>query len=279
MAYGRGVQMKFWIIKTRQSISDISEWSRKGPTHQWFGRRLPRNWSRGDLLFIWAAAPRLQVFRVAELAVPDDGEEAGDSHFRIRYLSDVFEGPSIAFLRRNRIFRDASFLKVGPAGTVFPLTERQGMALSTMVSGFVQLPHLPKITTDDDAMTRQTLGAGFGSPKENKRVEEAAVRVATEYLEHKGWKVRSVEVEKRGYDLHCERNVEVLRVEVKGVRGTKPCFMLTAQEYRISQKETACAICVVTSALRKPKVLIVTHTQLKKRLRVEPLVFKAVISK
>ena len=77
--------MKFWIIKTRQSISDISEWSRKGPTHQWFGRRLPRNWSRGDLLFIWAAAPRLKVFRVAKLAVPDDGEEAGDSLFRIRY--------------------------------------------------------------------------------------------------------------------------------------------------------------------------------------------------
>ena len=129
------------------------------------------------------------------------------------------------------------------------------------------------------ATTSRTVGAGFGSPEENKRIERVAVRVATTYLERDGWRVRSVEADKVGYDLHCDRAGQMLRVEVKGVRGTEMRFILTAGEYQRARTDPEFALCVVASVLQAPMVSVVTQRQLRKRLRVEPLSFFAEITK
>jgi len=272
--------VKFWIIKARPDRNDFAKSPKQGQTSRWYTSRLPQKWARGDLLFVWAAAPRLQIVRLAELTVPNDGDEGGISHFRIRYLSDFFDGPKLSYLKQQRLFRDASFLKSGPSGTVFPLTEQQGRVLRKLIGSVTSLPGLVNLAAEEEAVARRAVGAGFGSPEVNKRVEKAALRAATAYLKSSGWTVRSVEAEKRGYDLHCSRrNGELLLAEVKGVRGTAMRFLLTAGEYRVALKNPAFALCVVTSVLRAPKVTVVKHSSLKDRLRVVPLVFTAELAK
>jgi hypothetical protein len=129
-------------------------------------------------------------------------------------------------------------------------------------------------------IARRTVGgAGFGSPEENKRIERAAIRVATVHFERDGWRVRSVEADKVGYDLHCDRAGQILRAEVKGVRGTERRFILTAGEYRRARTDPEFALCVVTSVLRAPKVSVVTQRRLHDKLRVEPLSYFAELAK
>lgn len=271
--------MNYWVIKARPDQNDFSTFPAKGRSERWHTARMPKAWSPGDLLFIWAGAPLLQVIGLAELLVTNDGYDHGAWHFRVRYLSNPFEGPSIEALRRNSVFRGASFLRAGPSGTVFPLTERQGLVLRASVDGFSSGVRRARTTASEEAVARRTLGAGFGTPEQNERVERAAVRAAEAHLARAGWRVRSVEASKVGYDLHCARRGELLRVEVKGIRGTEPRFILTAGEYRRSQTDPAFALSVVTSALRGPRVLMIRQGELRDRLRITPLAFKAEIAK
>lgn len=133
------------------------------------------------------------------------------------------------------------------------------------------------IKPKEEAIAERTIGAGFGSPEQNKRVEKAAIRAATNFLELEDWRVRSVESDRLGYDLHCVKPGHVLRVKVKGVRGSQLTFVLTAGEYTRAQTDAAFALCVVTSALRIPKVLLLRKDELKAALRVVPLSYKAAL--
>ena len=83
------------------------------------------------------------------------------------------------------------------------------------------------IVAENDA-TGIRVGSGFGEPAENKLVESAAVRAVVKDYEADGWSVRSVERDKCGFDLECTKNGAVEQVEVKGVRGTGLCFIITA---------------------------------------------------
>lgn len=131
------------------------------------------------------------------------------------------------------------------------------------------------VTPKEEAIAERLIGAMFGSSDQNKRVEKAAIRTATSFLELEGWKVHSVEADGLGYDLHCAKPGQVLKVEVKGVRGLQPTFILTAGEYKRAQSDEKFALCVVTSALREPKVIFLRRTKLKAALRVVPLSYKA----
>ena len=133
------------------------------------------------------------------------------------------------------------------------------------------------IAPREDAITKRMIGAMFGSQKLNKCIEKAAIHMATSFLELEGWKVRSVEADRVRYDLHCVKLGKILKVEVKGVRGVQPTFVLTAGEYKRFQSDGKFALCVVTSALRKPKVTLLRKTELKAALRVTPISYKATL--
>ena len=64
-----------------------------------------------------------------------------------------------------------------------------------------------------------------------------------------GWSVRSVERDKCGFDLECTKNGRVEDVEVKGVRGAVPCFIVTAGEVKQAQTNPTFVLVVVTSAM------------------------------
>jgi hypothetical protein len=95
-------------------------------------------------------------------------------------------------------------------------------------------------------------GAGFGTPEENARVERAAVKAVREQLVAEGWTVRSAEIEKVGYDLECIKGKASLHVEVKGIRGTKLSFMLTAAERKRATEDLQFHLFAVTRVLSTP---------------------------
>jgi hypothetical protein len=98
-------------------------------------------------------------------------------------------------------------------------------------------------------------GAGFGDPVNNRKIEVAAVKFATAQLEAEGYKVRSCEPEKIGYDLEATKRGSVLHVEVKGVSGSVVQFPITANEVRCGESDSAFRLFIVTGATTKSPTL------------------------
>jgi hypothetical protein len=97
-------------------------------------------------------------------------------------------------------------------------------------------------------------GAGFGDPETNKKVELAAVSYVRKHYRTSGWKVKSVESEKRGYDLLCTNDVTEAHVEVKGVQGEQCSFIITARELDAAKNDPNFILCIVRSALVNPSL-------------------------
>lgn len=92
-------------------------------------------------------------------------------------------------------------------------------------------------------------GAGFGSPESNRKVELAAVKAVTQSLSKAGWKVKSVEKQNLGYDLLATKGTQTQHVEVKGVAGDVPEFIITQNELACAKSDKAFVLAVVTGAL------------------------------
>jgi hypothetical protein len=119
-------------------------------------------------------------------------------------------------------------------------------------------------------------GAGFGgSPEENREVERGAVSHVTWEYKQNGWNVESVEQDKCGYDLLCTKSGIEEHVEVKGIRGLDPSFIITAGEVRSADCDVNHVFCIVTEALDKPHTLRFTGKEFRKRYELEPLSFRA----
>jgi hypothetical protein len=125
----------FWIVKGRPSRNDFEGSLKVGVHERWYTRRPPTNWSKGDRLFFWRAAPTLDVAGLGEfLGVAPGTTRAGESIFEVRHLTPLLDKPvGIEKLRSDPLLRVASFLKSGPSGTMFPLTAKQGRRLYELV--------------------------------------------------------------------------------------------------------------------------------------------------
>src|SRR5438046_6102159 len=95
-------------------------------------------------------------------------------------------------------------------------------------------------------------GGGFGEAVLNRQVETAAVSHVTKLLRSEGWSVKSVEAERIGFDLLCRRGQEWRHVEVKGVRGPYPSFVITEGELRRAKEDPCFWLFVVTNAIVSP---------------------------
>jgi hypothetical protein len=119
-------------------------------------------------------------------------------------------------------------------------------------------------------------GAGFGRAESNRIVEQAAVNLVTEDFVRQGYTVTSRESENVGYDLDVSNDTDELHVEVKGVSGELPEFIITTNEVKQSKSDRAFHLRVVTSATSdNPEIHCFTGRQLKSLFELQPITYRA----
>jgi hypothetical protein len=124
------------------------------------------------------------------------------------------------------------------------------------------------------------VGAGFGDPAENKLVESASVRAVVKAYEADRWLVRSVERDRCGFDLECTKDGEVEHVEVKGVRGSGLCFLITAGEVEQARANANFFLLVVTSALTaSPTLTKFTGADFCRRFDLSAIQYRAALAR
>lgn len=101
------------------------------------------------------------------------------------------------------------------------------------------------------------------------------MRAATDHFRKRGWQVQSVERERRGYDLECVRGKARLHVEVKGVGGESSTFVLTAREMQRARSDPHFRLCLVSDALKRPRVELFRKDQLDREFTFAVLAWKA----
>jgi hypothetical protein len=93
----------------------------------WRTARLPRDIAEGDRVLFWESAPHLHVVGIGEVGSWErDKDVFGNAHFWLVYQSPyINDGPTADELRKEPLFANASFLKTGPAVTLYSLTDEQ----------------------------------------------------------------------------------------------------------------------------------------------------------
>jgi hypothetical protein len=168
-----------------------------------------------------------------------------------------------------------------------PLTENDGLLLEEYAenlerhstdSGFIA--SLLEQSNEDLPSVKTQTGAGFGNPETNRKVERAAIKVVTEWYQSEGWSVKSVEAEKCGYDLLCQKESEENHVEVKGVQGEIISFIITVGEVKRAQNDSDFVLCVVTSALTdSPNLTLFEGESFNSDFELSPLSYRATLRK
>lgn len=109
-------------------------------------------------------------------------------------------------------------------------------------------------------LTVSAAGAGYGTPEQNRLVEEAAMRAALTAFA--GWDHEDVSAAKCGWDISFRRGSEEVHAEVKGVSGSKPTVLLTANEWRRASEDAYWQLVIVTHALlNEPQVIVLDRSR------------------
>lgn len=94
-------------------------------------------------------------------------------------------------------------------------------------------------------------------PLKRAIVEKNAINEVVKYYTKLGFIVTSVEKDNLGWDLRAVKRTIELKLEVKGLSGQEFLAELTPNEYKNLQADrTNYRICIVTSALKRPKLTV-----------------------
>ena len=85
----------------------------------------------------------------------------------------------------------------------------------------------------------------------NKTVEKAAIDFVINYYRSKGYEVKSVELDKIGYDLECIKNRSRLHIEVKGRSNGDTRVILTSGEFQAALVDSNWRLVIVTDPQSK----------------------------
>ena len=125
-------------------------------------------------------------------------------------------------------------------------------------------------------ITIGSMGAGFGTAKENRKVEQAACAAVRDYFRKEGFRIVSREKEKIGYDFDVFKKGAELHVEVKGVSGCRLKFPITANEISCAKYDKKFCLAVVTETKTpQKKVRVVVRTDFLKHFYLKPLAYFA----
>lgn len=132
-------KMNYWVIKVDPKINDVAAMLVAGKLAPWHtGRSLPRALEHGDALYIWATSPTLMLVGVATyMELTTETNDEGKRRFIIHYETPYLEtGLDIEVLRFDKALnaeQEPSFLKSGPGGTFYSLTDKQGLRLAYLI--------------------------------------------------------------------------------------------------------------------------------------------------
>jgi 5-methylcytosine-specific restriction enzyme A len=128
--------VRFWIVKGKPSRNDFDELLEPNIAQTWITKKPPNEWASGDIVFFWASGTAKRVVGLGRIVdLPSDLDDADYTRFTLESLTGPLEYPlGIEMLRGDVVLSEASFLKAGPAGTIFPLTPEQGAKLATLVA-------------------------------------------------------------------------------------------------------------------------------------------------
>lgn len=121
------------------------------------------------------------------------------------------------------------------------------------------------------------VGSGFSDYESRLKTEKAAISYVENIYKNEGWVVKSVELDKKGYDLLCTRGSQIECVEVKGIQGNKLSFIITDGEVKQAERNPNFVIYIVTAAIENPQYYKYTGQELIKNFDLIPLSFKAEI--
>ena len=117
---------------------------------------------------------------------------------------------------------------------------------------------------------------GYGSHEQNKKVEKAAVAFVRGYLNRRRFRVRSREKDGVGFDLEASRHGRRLFIEVKGVSGSVPEFIITRGEFRTALELDDYWIYAVTRATTSPKLHRFTGACLRSAFNLKATAYRAI---
>jgi hypothetical protein len=108
----------------------------------------------------------------------------------------------------------------------------------------------------------------------NKKVENAAIKVAMKLYKSKGYKVQDKQSLNCGYDLLAEKGSSQVHLEVKGTASPDEQFFISRNEWKYSSHPNW-HLCIVTSALSKPETRVYTRKQIERKFNLEPMSYHA----
>ncbi|MEH2372142.1 protein NO VEIN domain-containing protein [Nostoc sp.] len=153
-------------------------------------------------------------------------------------------------------------------------SESSNISDSSNESEPIQATSIVQLQKEEEQKEETTsLGAGFGNYQKNKEVEKAAIDFVQK--QYDGWDIQSFERDKVGYDLTCTKDSIVKNVEVKGVSGGEPAFIITANEIEQANKNPNFVLWVVTSALNSPKGYCWTGCEMLSQFELKPIQYMA----
>lgn len=202
-----------------------------------------------------------------------DKEKEGEHEYGVLTQIPLLHHPIPAdVIAAEPVLKDCEIFRVQQIANPSFLTKEEHKALQRIVKTYVP-------ESDEETVTISSDSAGFGDPQQNAHVEEVAMAAVTTHLEKAGFEVRDVSMRKVGWDLTAFRpNGSGLRlVEVKGVSGSQPKVLLTANEVVTATFEDEWELAVVTDALTDPKVAFYSRKAALKS--VIPMVWRADLTK
>jgi hypothetical protein len=184
---------------------------------------------------------------------------------------------------RSPRVRQVPAFRVGPIQTIYAISEEDVRVLLVQAGAYEVLERLgwdgeAAIALEVAAAAAPEVnGAGFGTPETNAVVEHAAINAVRRMYERQGWRVRSVEQARCGYDLSCTRRSSTEHVEVKGVSGSSPMFIITQGEISSARRDKRFVLKVALHATdpRRREIRTWSGTRFLNEFMISPIAFAA----
>jgi hypothetical protein len=126
--------MRYWVVKGNPIRNDFDEYLVPGKKDRWETKKPPKDWLPNDRLFFWKSSPSKCLIGLGTLDKILSKDKNGFTFFDLTYLTYPFKNPIfIDELRKEDVLKDVSFLKSGPSGTVFPITETQAKRMYEVI--------------------------------------------------------------------------------------------------------------------------------------------------